>query len=152
MLAVVRIRGSPGLRRDAKDTFRLLRLGAINDCALLPETQNFKGMIEKVKDFVTYGEIDKKTLVEMLKKRLKLRSNQKVDEKTLKTVTGFNSYEELADMLHEGNIKLSNFKELQPVFRLTPPSKGFKSIKEHYPKGDLGYRKNEINGLLERMI
>jgi large subunit ribosomal protein L30 len=36
---------------------------------------------------------------------------------------------------------------------LTPPSKGFrKSIKQHYPDGELGYRGKEINVLLKRMI
>jgi len=55
-------------------------------------------------------------------------------------------------MLIGGKIKLKDLEKIEPVFRLTPPSKGFKSIKEHYPKGDLGYRGKEINELLKRMI
>lgn len=38
------------------------------------------------------------------------------------------------------------------VYRLSPASKGLKSIKVHYPKGDLGYRGDKINDLLKRMI
>jgi ribosomal protein L30/L7E len=33
-----------------------------------------------------------------------------------------------------------------------PPRKGFKSIKHKRPLGDLGYRGDEINALIERMM
>ena len=41
---------------------------------------------------------------------------------------------------------------LKPLFRLNPPSKGFKATRLGYPKGDLGYRGGKINELLKRMI
>jgi large subunit ribosomal protein L30 len=75
-----------------------------------------------------------------------------VDEKLLKEITSFNSFEEFADALLSGKCEVKDFKKLKPVFRLTPPSKGFKSVKEAYPKGDLGYRGKEINELMGRMI
>lgn len=152
MLAIIRIRGTVGATRELRDTLRMLRLDAVNNCVLLPETKNCKGMIDKVKDHVTYGEIEKTTLAEMIKKRLRMFNNKRVDGTMLKKVTDFDSFEDFAEVLIEGNIRLKNFKELQPIFRLTPPSKGFKSTKDHYPRGDLGHRGKEINSLLERMI
>jgi large subunit ribosomal protein L30 len=152
MFAVIRIRSSIGLRKDVKDTLKMLRLNAINNCVLVPETADYKGMLEKCKNVCTWGEIDKETLVAMLKKRLRLKGNQRVDEKVLKDVTKFDSFEKFADALLEGKTKLKDFEKIKPVFRLTPPSKGFKSVKEHYPAGDLGYRGKEINELIERMI
>ena len=107
---------------------------------------------DKAKDYLTYGEIDKEILVAMLKKRLKLKGNDKLDEKKLKEITKFDSFEKFADDLFAGKVKLKDFAQLKPVFRLTPPSKGLKSVNEHYPKGDLGYRGKEINELLKRMI
>jgi large subunit ribosomal protein L30 len=111
-------------------------------------------MLEKVKDFVTYGEIDRETLIYLLKKRLRMKGsgNRKVSEEDLKKVAGFNSFEELADALLAGKVKLKELGAFHPFFRLRPPSKGLKSIKEHWPKGDLGYRGKEINELLKRMI
>ena len=41
---------------------------------------------------------------------------------------------------------------IMPVFRLNPPSKGYKSVRKFFPKGDLGYRGEKINELLKRMI
>jgi len=152
LFAVIRIRGRVGVRKEIEDTLKMLRVEKVNNCVLVEETPSFKGMLEKVKDYVTWGEIEKETLVSLLKKRLRLKGNKRVDEKVLKEVTGFNSFEEFAENLIEGKVKLRDYEEIAPVFRLTPPSKGFKSIKEHWPKGDLGYRGKEINELIKRMI
>ncbi|MCC5994056.1 MAG: 50S ribosomal protein L30 [Candidatus Aenigmarchaeota archaeon] len=154
MYAVIRLRGTVGVPRRIEDTLKLLRLKRRYWCNILPETDSVKGMLEKVKDFVTYGEIDKDTLVHLLRKRLRMKGNgnKKVSEEDLKKITGFNSFEEFADALISGKVKLKQFEALFPFFRLRPPSKGLKSIKEHWPKGDLGYRGKEINELLKRMI
>lgn len=151
MFAVIRLRGSAGISRNKKDTLKMLRLKAINNCVIIPEGIDYKGMLEKVKDSATWGEIEKNTLAAMLKKRLRTKTNERIGEKDLKSITGY-EYEKFADVLLEGKIKLKDFEKLEPVFRLTPASKGLKSVKEHYPKGDLGYRGKEINGLIERMI
>ncbi len=150
MLAVVRIR-SPVTGGKTEDTLEMLRLDSINSCAIVPETADYKGMVRRVKDIVTWGEINKETLVEMLKKRLRLKGNKRIDGKYLKSI-GFDSFEALADDLISNKVKLKDFPQLQPVFKLTPPSQGLKSIKVHYPKGDLGNRKKEINELIMRMI
>jgi len=152
MFVVVRLRGSSGLRKDIKDTLRMLRLKAPNNCVLVPETEDYRGMLEKCNAACTWGEIEKETLVKMMVKRLRTEGDKKVDEKMLKEITNFDSFEKFADALISGKTKLKDFKKLKPIFRLPPPSKGFKSIREMYPKGDLGYRKKDINKLLERMI
>ena len=152
MYAIVRIRGTVGITSGVRDTMKMLRIDAVNSCVIVAENPNYKGMLNVAKDWITYGDVDKDTLVAMLKKRLRLKGNKRVDEKVLKEVTGFASFEAFADAIIAGKSKLKDFEKLQPFFRLTPPSKGFKSIREHYPKGDLGYRAKEINELLLRMI
>lgn len=152
MFAVVRIRSSSGRRKEVRDTLGMLRLKAPNNCVIVPEMPDFKGMLNEVRNAVTWGEVDKETLVKMLEKRLRLRGRKRIDIETLKKTTGFESFESLADGLMEGKAKLSDFEKIDSVLRLTPPSKGFKSVRTHYPKGDLGYRGKEINGLLKRMI
>ncbi|MBI2545342.1 MAG: 50S ribosomal protein L30 [Candidatus Aenigmarchaeota archaeon] len=153
MLAVVRIKGIVGMSHHVKDTLKMLRLDTTNSCSIIPETKIYRGMIQVIKDHVTFGEVDKETVTKLLEKRLRMTSNNKrVDEKSLKSLTGFNSYSELADMLLQGTVKLNSFKGIQPNFRLTPPSKGFKSVNEHYPRGDIGNRGKEIKTLIESMI
>jgi large subunit ribosomal protein L30 len=152
MFAVIRIRGKVETRKEIEDTLEMIRLKNVNNCVIVPENENYRGMLNKVKDFVTWGEVKKETLVKMLEKRLRAEEERRVDGKILKETTGFDSFEKFADELIAGKVKLRDFEKIKPVFRLTPPSKGFKSVKEAYPSGDLGYRKEAINDLIERMI
>jgi large subunit ribosomal protein L30 len=151
MFSVIRIRGNAAMRLKLKSTLEMMRLDAPNNCALVPENDSYKGQLQTAKDAVTWGEIEEKTLVELLKKRLRLKGNKRTDEKILKEMK-IDSFEKFAKGLLEGKMKLKDFSDLQQNFRLTPPSKGFKSVKNTYPKGDLGYRGKEINKLLERMM
>ena len=152
MYAVIRLRGSVKVRREILDTLKMLRLHRVNHCVLVPKTPDFEGMLRKVKDYVTYGEIKKDTLVKLLKERGRLVGNKRLDEKSLKKITGFDNFDDFADALLKGKIKLKDFENIKPVFRLSPPKGGFKSKKHHYPKGDLGYRGEAINELIERML
>jgi len=141
MYAVIRIRGLVNLKRDIKDTLAMLRLNRKMHCVLIKENDCMKGMLQKVRNWVTWGEIDDDSLKQLIKKR-----GRKIGEKKLTEQEA----EEVFKKLKE-NQKMP--EEIKPVFRLTPPSKGFKdSIKQHYPKGELGYRGKEINELLKRMI
>lgn len=152
MYAVVRVRGSVNVRKEARQALEMLRLKSPNNAIICPENREWKGMLQRTKDWVTFGEIDKDTLVALLRKRLRTTGEKKVDEKILKEASGYDNFEKFADDIVSGKIKLKNFRRFRPFFRLTPPSKGFKSVKVHYPRGDLGYRGKEINKLLERMM
>ncbi len=75
----------------------------------------------------------------MILKRGRKEGNKRIDEKAIEDI--FN------------DLKKGKKTIIKPVFRLSPPSKGFrKSIKQHYPNGEVGYRGKEINELLKRMI
>jgi len=43
-------------------------------------------------------------------------------------------------------------KKGEKIFRLSPPSKGYKNIRAHYPNGAYGYRGDNINDLIKRML
>ena len=79
------------------------------------------------------------------KERRKIEWAKRIEEKTGKEP------KEFAEEIISGKSSL-NDTEIKSVFRLNPPSKGFKSTKRHYPDGSLGYRGEEINKLLSRMI
>jgi large subunit ribosomal protein L30 len=141
MYAVIRIRGSINMKKDIKDTLAMLRLNRKMHCVLIKENDVMKGMLRKVRNWITWGEIDDDNLRLLIEKR-----GRKIGEKKL-----LNQEVEEAFKKIKENQKTP--EEIKPVFRLTPPSKGFKeSIKQHYPKGELGYRGKEINELLKRMI
>lgn len=113
MFAVVRVRGNVKVTRKIKETLSMLRLKRINHCVLIENNPSMAGMLQKAKDFITWGEI-KKEIQEKLEKKRKEKDSK--------------------------------------IFRLSPPSGGYKSTKIHFPKGDLGFRGEKINELLEKMI
>ena len=124
-IAVVRIRGSMKVIKKIRDTMDMLKLHRQNYCVILDMTPSIKGMIKKIESYVTWGEIDDDTL-----KLLKEKRAEKIKDK-------------------EGKEKD------KPFFRLSPPRKGFerKGIKLPFKVGGaLGYRAEEINDLIRRMV
>ncbi len=156
LIAIIRIRGRTGVPPDVEYTLNLLRLTRKFTMSIYPEeTHGLKGMLQVVKDWVTWGEIDRDTLVELLKKRGRAPGNKRLTEEYLKEKLGVNSFEELADKLFKREILLHKIKDvIKPVFRLAPPRKGFKkSTKRPYQdQGELGYRGRAINELIRRMM
>ena len=120
-MAVVLIRGTVSLSPDVKKALDLLMLRRKHCCVLLKNTESNMGQLFKLKDYITYGEIDESTLKQLQDKR--------------------------GDKQEDGTLK--------PFYRLSPPKGGFnrKGIKKPYSIGGaLGYRGQEINTLLRRMI
>ena len=139
-IAIVRVRGIINLSGKVKETFSLLRLYRKNYCVVVEDSPSYKGMINKVKDFVTYGEIDDGTYKELVEKRSEEFKGREKDSKSKIEYKKF--------IVVDG-------KKIKPFFRLSPPRKGFgrKGIKVSFAaKGALGNRGEKINDLLKRMI
>ncbi len=132
MYAVVMIRGTINANRKIKDTLKMLNLHRINNCTIVPEDVSYKGMLQKVKDYVTWGEVKEEVMKKLLAKN------------------GVENVEEAIKKLKEGE-KLKNITK--PYFNLPPPKKGYKSIKKPFTMGgSSGYRGESINELIERML
>lgn len=71
-IAVVRVRGKVGVRRSISDTLKLLNLTRVNHCVVISNTPQFMGMINKAKDYVTWGEISPGVMKKLLEKRGRL--------------------------------------------------------------------------------
>ena len=68
-IAVILVRGLIDVRKPVKDTLAMLRLTRKNNCIVLDNTPVNLGMLKKVKDYVTWGEISEETLKELIEKR-----------------------------------------------------------------------------------
>ncbi|RLF23652.1 MAG: 50S ribosomal protein L30 [Thermoprotei archaeon] len=152
LLAVIRIRGTAGVPKDVEDTLKMLRLVRKHHCVIIDNRPSYLGMLQKVKDYVTWGEIDAETLALLLRRRGRLRGNTRLTDDHVKKL-GYENIEQFAKAVLEGKARLDDIPGLKPVFRLAPPSGGFKgTIKKPYKAGgELGYRGSAINDLLKRM-
>ena len=152
MLAI-RIRGTVSASREARETLSMLNLTRNNHAVLIDDRPSFLGMINAVRDYVTYGELSKESVASLLKEKGRLAGNKKLTDDYAQRV-GHESIEDLADAVAACRVEYWNLPAIQPVFRLHPPTKGFKGkIKRGYGAGgELGYRGQGINQLLNRML
>jgi large subunit ribosomal protein L30 len=151
--AVVRVRGQADVNKDIRYTMGLLGLTRVNHCVVLPENPSIKGMLQTVKDYCTWGEIDEETLSAMIKTRGKIVGDKDLNDEYLKDRTGFGSVEELAKAMIENDYRMRDMEDAKHVFRLHPPIKGYEGNKRSFRNGgSLGYRGKEINDLINRML
>ncbi len=123
-IAVVRIRGHNKKSREKNHTLDMLKLYRKNYCVVLGKTPSIMGMVRKVEDCVTWGEIDDSTIKELKEKR---------GEKTKVN----------------GKEQLKQFFRLSPP----KGGFERKGIKTPYALGGaLGYRGEKIKDLVRRML
>ena len=127
MIAAIRLRGEVKTPEKIKDTLEMLKMKNVYNCRILPDNKNYKGMLRKAEGYITWGEINEKTLKKLLEKK------------------GNEENKEIEEIKEEG---------MEKTFKLHPPKGGFKGSKKkpYNKKGELGYRGEEINKLIEKMI
>ena len=151
MFFVVRVRGTTGVKKGIADTLDMLRLNRINHGVLVEENPSFEGMLQKAKDYITWGEISSETLSEVMSKRGEFVGGVKVTDELLAEKTDYSSIDDLSNALINVDIKATDI-DMKPVFRLHPPRKGYEGIRDSIKEGgSLGYRGESIENLVKRM-
>lgn len=141
-IAVVRIRGIRSMKPKIKKTLELLNLNKPNHCILINNTKEMLGMINMVKNYVAYGNVSAECISKLLKKR------GEKGGKRVKELFNESEINKMAKEVYQGEpVK----KYVDSVFRLKPPSKGYKNIKKGYPLGDIGKR-DDMDRLLSKMM
>jgi large subunit ribosomal protein L30 len=135
LYAAVMLKGTVKITRSIADALEKLRLSAPNSCVIVPADDTHRGMLKKVAEFVTWGEIGEEALGRLIGKRgeASAKDAKSIAKKALK----------------EGGLRKAGFS---PVFRLSPPKGGLRTIRLPKPRGDAGYRGEDINRLLDRML
>jgi large subunit ribosomal protein L30 len=151
--AVIRVRGQPDVSYDIEYTMGLLGVNKVNHCAIVPENASTKGMLQKVKDYTTYGEINAETLAQLIRVRGRLSGDRMITDEYLAANSEFKTVDDLAKAIIENDYRMKDVEAAKPVFRLHPPVKGYEGNKRSYKNGGaLGYRGEAINDLIARML
>ncbi|MBT4433949.1 50S ribosomal protein L30 [Candidatus Woesearchaeota archaeon] len=138
-IAIVLVRGFIDLPQPVRDTLHMLHLTRKNNCVVIVDNIVNRGMIKKVKDYVTYGEITEQTYNSLVEKRGVAYQGREQDRKKK----------------YSYKFSVINGKKYKSYFRLNPPRKGFgrKGIKMAFKVGGgLGNRGEKMNDLIERML
>jgi len=152
-LVAIRVRGLSDVSREMKETLQILRLNQNCHAVLIDDRPSNMGMLRKVRNYATWGEISKENVALLLRKRGRLVGDKKLTDEHVKEI-GYKSVDDLAEAVYELEISYNDLPKVKPVFRLHPPRKGFKrKTKKSYAAGGVtGYSGDAINNLIKRMI
>ncbi len=152
---VVRVRSDVKVERSIKETMHMLNLTRVNHAVLIPDNPQYLGMLQKAKDYITWGVADEATVSSMLANRGRLTGEIPLTDEIVAENTNHDSIESFAKAIVAGDATVKDLSGLKRVFRLHPPrgTKGWGGIKRSFTIGGaLGNRGEEIGALVERMI
>ncbi|MBT3641905.1 MAG: 50S ribosomal protein L30 [Euryarchaeota archaeon] len=152
---VIRARSDRGVTVKIRDTMGMLNLTKVNHATIVPNAPTYEGMLNKSKDYITWGEIDSDMISNLLKERGRMVGDKPVNDSVINDNSKFSSIDEFANAIVSGDATLKDVDGLKPVLRLHPPrgSKGWGGIKRSYTVGGaLGFRGEAIRDLVSRMM
>ena len=152
---VIRVRSDRGVKPKIRDTMSMLNLTKVNHAVLILDTPAYAGMLHKVKDYVTWGEVDADTVSNLISERGRMIGDKSITNKVVKSGSEFSTIKALSKAIASGDARTSDIEGMKPVFRLHPPrgTKGWGGIKRSFVAGGaLGFRGEAITDLVGRMI
>ena len=152
---VVRARSNVQVEHSIKETMGMLNLTRVNHAVIIPDTPQYRGMLQKSKDYITWGNADAGLVEKMISERGRLIGDKRITDADVKDATEFGSIKEFAVAITAGDATVKDMPEMKRVFRLHPPRgpKGWGGLKRTYVIGGaLGARGEDISALVERMI
>ncbi|WP_276260402.1 50S ribosomal protein L30 [Haloglomus litoreum] len=153
MRALVQLRGEVNQGTDVRDTLGMLNLHRVNHATLVPETDTYRGMVNKVNDWVAHGEPSTEMVETLIRRRGEpAEGDADIDDEWVAEHTDYSDVASLAEALVNEETKLQD-EGLSPTLRLHPPRGGHDGIKHPIKEGGvLGKQSTEeIDALLEAM-
>ena len=153
MQALVQLRGEVNMNGEVRDTLSMLNIHSTNHCALVPETDTYRGMITKVNDYVAFGEPSSGVLSTLLRTRAEPAEGVgDIDDEWVGENTDYEDVAALAEALLAEETTLREVG-LSPSLRLHPPRGGHDGVKHPTVEGgELGeHSTDEIDSLLTAM-
>jgi large subunit ribosomal protein L30 len=154
-LVAIRIDGTPNVRPPEELTLNSLRMKTRFSTVLLRDDPSVRGMLQRIKDHVTWAEASREDIELLLSNRAKTTEGLGMTPKFVKEKSELAGVSELVSHLQSGKLTLANLREMgiEPCFRLHPPRGGFpRSSKRPFTdRGELGFRKEGLHRLLVKM-
>ena len=66
---VIRARSDRGVTRKIRETMSMLNLTRVNHATIVMDNPSYRGMLQKSKDYITWGEVDANTIEKLIKER-----------------------------------------------------------------------------------
>jgi large subunit ribosomal protein L30 len=148
---VVRMRGTVNVPYWANTTLESLNLVKKFRATIVPESDEYSGMLNRIRQLVAWCHVDNETVKDLLDKKGRKTASQPLKKADLPK--DYNSLDKLASDIANDAVVFSKLNGVKPWFALNPPRGGFKkSIKKQVPQnGILGENKLLID-LVKKMM
>jgi len=152
---VVRARSDVKVERSIRETMGYMNLTRVNHAVIIPDNAQYRGMLQKAKDYITWGQAEVSMVERMLAERGRMTGDAPLTDAIVAEHTDYKNIGDFAKAIVAGEAQVKDIPELKRVFRLHPPRgpKGWGGIKRSFVVGGaLGSRGEAIGELVERMI
>jgi large subunit ribosomal protein L30 len=148
---VVRIKGTVNIPQWARKTLDGLNLDKRFRATIVPENNEYLGMLRTVKDVVAWTKADAGIVKELLEKR-----GRKAGYKPITTSDipkEYKSLDDLASAIADNKVAMSKLEGIKPWFALNPPRGGFKrKTKTQYAQDGVLGEDTELVEIVKRML
>ncbi|HIG03085.1 MAG TPA: 50S ribosomal protein L30 [Candidatus Poseidoniales archaeon] len=152
---VVRVRSDVGVEHGIKETMHMLNLTRVNHATIIPQRPQYAGMLQKAKDYLTWGEVSAEMTQKLISERGRMVGDKAVTDEIVSEGTEYSDIASFSEAIASGDAVMKDLTDLKRIFRLQPPTgaKGWGGIKRSFVVGGaLGARGDAIEALVERMI
>ena len=148
---VVRMRGSVNIPYWADTTLESLNLVKKFRATIVPETAEYTGMLNKIRQLVAWYRVDNETIKDLLDKKGRRSASQPLKESNLPN--DYADLDKLASDIASDAVMFPKIKGIKPWFALSPPRGGFKKStkKQAAQNGILGENKLLLD-LVKKMM
>jgi large subunit ribosomal protein L30 len=148
---VVRIKGTVNIPQWARMTLDGLNLDRRFRATIVPESDEYLGMLRRVKEEVAWTKADAGIVKELLEKRGRKTGYKPLGKSDLPKE--YKSMDELASAIAENKVSMSKLEGIKPWFALSPPKGGFKrKTKTQYAQQGVLGDDSELVEIVKRML
>ena len=135
----------------AKTTLEGLNLDKRFRATIVPESDEYLGMLRKVKEEVAWTKADAGIVKELLEKRGRKTGYKPITKSDLPKE--YKSMDDFATAIAENKIPMSKLEGIKPWFALSPPKGGFKrKTKTQYAQNGILGEDGELVEIVKRML
>ena len=117
---VVRARSDVKVERSIRETMGHMNLTRVNHAVIIPDNPQYRGMLQKAKDYITWGEADAGMVERMLTERGRMVGNAPLTDAIVAEHTDYKNISDFAKAITAGEAQVKDIPELKRVFRLHP--------------------------------
>jgi large subunit ribosomal protein L30 len=148
---VVRIKGTVNIPRWAQTTLDGLNLDRRFRATVVPESEEYLGMLRRVKEEVAWTKADAGIVKELLEKRGRKTGYKPLTKSDLPKE--YKSIDDLATAIAGDKVAMSKLEGIKPWFALGPPKGGFKrKTKTQYAQNGVLGEDGELAEIVKRML